>query len=431
MRIVYLTTLALALVGLVVDCERRGVPPSEPEPGASNGGSDGTLAPPASDGSSVGGTVTTGSGGAPSTGGSSGVGGAPAGSGASRGTDARAGKGGEPSVGSPTSDNGSWAPPYRERQTLAVLREGLGVYNPHRPGGATVKGSSHTHAAPDHSGIDAAEQEARLRDLPPPHAQDFVWLTAHNFVAPSPNVPNVLHMFGVEVYVKQASGSAPHMLALLPNGALADEEDTPFGYYSKDISGGAAAIRAAGGLPALAHPMRYAISEAEARALDERLWGIEVMSGSSVVEDNLEFLDEHLSRGKYACLTAGGDIHDEDWSVTRGYLVVSVPKKPASMGEVFEATKACNFFACGAHDEDTTLVEPLALRVEQGRIVVSAPVLATIRFVGKGGNVLKEEKRVMRSEYAPQGDELYVRVEALGPSSRARCYSQPLWLVKT
>ncbi len=323
--------------------------------------------------------------------------------------------------------SGGWGPPQHSKLELTRIRDGLELYNPHHALGATVKGSSHTHAAPDHSGIDAGQQEERLRTLKGQNAHDFVWLTAHNFVAPSPNVPGILHMFGVEVYAKERSGSAPHVLGLLPNGRLANVSDRPFGYYSKDVRGTADAIRAAGGLPVLAHPMRYPLADAEAKALDERLWGVEILSGSTRVEDNVEFLDERLSAGTYMCLTAGGDIHDEDWSLTRGYLVVSVPKKPATMADVFESVKACNFFACGVKDDDGVPVDPPELVVSEGKITLSVPTAATLRFVGQGGKVLSEHKKARRAEYAPRGDERYVRAEAVG--THARCYSQPLWLV--
>jgi hypothetical protein len=234
-------------------------------------------------------------------------------------------------------------------------------------------------------------------------------------------------MFGVEVYVKQASGAAPHMLAYLPDGSLADTENDPFGYYSKDVLGAAEAIREAGGLAALAHPMRYAIPEADVAAWDERVWGFEVLSGSSNVDDNRAFIDRWLSSGKYACLTAGGDIHDEDWSLTRGYQVVSVPSATPSMKQVFDAVAACNFFACGTTNTTSTPVDPPKLRVTGGAIELEVPTSATIRFVGRNGAVLSEKSGVTSASYAPSGNELYVRVEAIGTGGR--CYSQPLWLV--
>jgi hypothetical protein len=252
-------------------------------------------------------------------------------------------------------------------------------------------------------------------------------MTAHNFVSPDPGVSGILHMFGVEVYVKQPSGASPHMLAYLPNGSLADTEAMPFGYYSKTVLGAAEAIRQAGGLPALAHPMRYAIPDAEVSAMDERLWGVEVLSGSSNVDDNRAFIDKWLSSGKYVCLTAGGDIHDEDWSVTRGYQVVSVPSATPTMSQVFDAVAACNFFACGTTNTTSTPVDPPTLRVTGGAIELSVPTSVTIRFVGRNGAVLSEKSGVTSASYTPTGNELYVRVEAFG--SGGSCFSQPLWLV--
>ncbi len=361
-----------------------------------------------------GGTTNTG-GGAPGAGGSVSSGGA--------------GSGGAASGGA-SSGGGAWAPRLHTALPLDTLSPSLGLYNPHRPGAATVKGSGHTHCDPDHSGMEPAVQEARLRDLPGAHHHDFVWMTAHNFVAPNPGVSGILHMFGVEVYVKQASGASPHMLAYLPNGSLADTEATPFGYYSKDVMGAAEAIRKAGGLPALAHPLRYALPDADVSAMDERLWGIEVLSGSSNVEQNLGFIDKWLSSGKYACLTAGGDIHDEDWSVTRGHQVVTVPSATPTMSQVFDAVAACNFFACGATSTTSTVVDPPELRVTGGAIEIKVPSSATLRFIGRDGAVLSEKTGVTSASYTPSGSELYVRVEAVGTGMGARCYSQPLWLVK-
>ncbi len=291
-----------------------------------------------------------------------------------------------------------------------------------------MKGSGHTHCAPDHSAIDAADQEERLRDLPGPHAQNFTWMTAHGVVAADPEVTGFLHMFGVETYAKQPSGVSPHVLAYLPDGELADGSTNPFGYFKLDVLAASEAIRKAGGLPVLAHPLRYAIPDAEVQAMDERVWGIEALSGSSNVEDNLEFIDAWLSSGKYACLTAGGDIHDEDWSLTRGYQVVAVDSATPTRKEVFEAVAVCNFFACNTSNTKATPVDPPSLRVTKGAIEVTVATEVTLRFIGGEGAVLAETTGKSAS-YKPTGAEQYVRVEAVSAGGLARCYSQPLWLV--
>lgn len=340
--------------------------------------------------------------------------------------------GGVPAVGGSDPIGPIWGPEGHAQLPLERLGPSLLAYLPNRGGAFAVRGSGHTHCAPDHSDIDAGTQERRLRDLPGTHRHDFVWMTAHSFVAPNPNVGGIVHMFGIEVYTATlpSSGVAPHMLGYLPNGALAGAASYPFGVFDLDLSAAAAEIRSHGGLPALAHPARLPPTQAEMDAVDERLWGMEVTSGTSDAEASLVMVDQRLSSGRYVCLTAGGDIHAEDTYLTRGYQLVSVDTNPPDPGALFAAISACNMFACGTRSADTPQVEPPTLRVVDGALELNLPIRAeTIRFVGQGGTVLAAYSNVQSARYAPRLEDLYVRVEVLGAGQRSRCYSQPVWLV--
>jgi hypothetical protein len=306
------------------------------------------------------------------------------------------------------------------------------AYAPNRGGSFTVRGSGHTHCAPDHSGIDVGTQERRLRDLPTGHQHDFVWMTAHGFVAPNPNVGGIVHMFGIEVYTATLPTSkvAPHMLGYLPDGSLASSTTFPFGAFDLDLSATAAAIRQRGGLPSLAHPSRLPPTEAEMDAVDERLWGMEVMSGTSDTEANLVMIDHRLGTGRYVCLTSGGDIHAEDDRMTRGYEVVSVETNPPDPGALFAAVSTCNMFACDTHDTTVTPIGPPSVRIVDGAVEMSLPrVVQSIRFVGRGGAVLAQYANVQSARYSPKLEDLYVRTEVYDQSNRAVCFAQPIWLV--
>jgi hypothetical protein len=357
-----------------------------------------------------------------------------AGTGASGGTGGSGGaSGGAPAGGGSTSNptGPSWGPPGHVSLVLHRLGPNLLAYVPNRPGVAVLRGSGHTHAAPDHSNIEASAQEQRLRDLPKPHAHQFVWLTAHSFVAPDPQVSGILHMFGIEVYTATLpSGVAPHMLGYFRDGALADETTFPFGAFELDLNAAATAIREHGGLPALAHPARLPPSAQELAAVDERLWGMETTSGASQAEDALEMIDQRLTGGRYVCLTAGGDIHAEDDRLTRGYQLVAVDTATPDRNTVFSAVEACNLFACSVHDTSVTPLEPPTLRVLGDALELTLPRKAEIiRFVGRGGALLSEARNTSSARYAPRLQDLYVRVEAFDDSGRAGCYSQPIWLV--
>ncbi len=377
--------------------------------GTSGGGTGGAAGGMGGSGGTGGVMETGGSGGAPTGGTSSGGGGAPS---------------------NPTGP--SWGPPGHVSLPLARLSPTLLAYVPHRPGVAVLRGSGHTHAAPDHSNIEPSAQEMRLRDLSSPHAHQFVWLTAHSFMSPDPQVPGILHMFGIEVYTATlpTSGVAPHMLGYFRDGALADASTFPFGAFDLDLAAAAAAIRGRGGLPALAHPARLPPTVQELAAVAERLWGMEVMSGSSQSDDALEMVDQRLTGGRYVCLTGGGDIHAEDDRMTRGYQLVTVGTAAPDRNAVFSAVEACNLFVCGVHDTTVTPLEPPTLRVVGDALELTLPRAAeVVRFVGRGGAVLSEARNVGSARYVPRLQDQYVRVEASDDGQRARCYSQPIWLV--
>jgi hypothetical protein len=141
-------------------------------------------------------------------------------------------------------------------------------------------------------------------------------------------------------------------------------------------------------------------------------------------------VDQRLTSGRYVCVTAGGDIHAEDDRLTRGYQVVTLSTVTPDRDEVFGAVESCNLFACGVHDTTVAPLEPPTLRVAGGAIELALPrTTELIRFVGRGGAELSEARNTSSARYTPRREDLYVRVEAYDGGQRARCYSQPIWLV--
>ncbi len=323
-----------------------------------------------------------------------------------------------------------WSPsPLMPKQRLHRLAEpGLYAYSPHRDFGCEYRGSGHTHASPDHSGIDAAVQEARLRDLSPEVAQQFTWLTVHSLVGPDPGVDNFQHLFGIEVYASVGeNGVAPHVLGYFKDGALVGTN--PFGAYTSSFAEVVEAVHEEGGLASLAHPSRYPTTDGELLAVGN-LWGIEVVSGDSDPEVNAAAWDRRLGSGRFTCANAGGDIHAEDYRFTRGVQVVSSPEAVPTQAGLHEQVAACNFFACRSWNDDYPLLKKPRLTVEDGAIVfTSDDVVDTIRFVGRGGATLATASSTMAASYVPDGSEGYVRVEAHQSTGAIECYSQPVWLM--
>lgn len=307
----------------------------------------------------------------------------------------------------------------------------LRLLSPHQRRSHQLRGSGHTHCAPDHSGVAAATQQLRLRNLGPDHRHHFVWMTAHDFVAPDPGVTGIQHLFGVELYTKRLEGRpSPHMVALLPDGRLAGTEQRPFGVYELDLQRAASAITRAGGLSVLAHPSRYSPALEALRAVDDDLWGIEVLSGSTDPEQNARFVDARLTAGRYVCLSAGGDIHGEDYKLTSGYQVVEVERPDAPAQVLFQAIRVCNFFACGVKSPRHGPIRRPAVDVRSGEIHFSSTtLLRSIRFVGRGGKPLSEAHATTQASYRPNLRDTYVRVEAVSTDGNARCYSQPVWVL--
>jgi hypothetical protein len=304
------------------------------------------------------------------------------------------------------------------------------VISPHRHSEHELQGSAHTHCAPDHSDIEASAQQLRLRSLGPDHRHHFVWMTAHDFVAPDPGVEHIQHMFGVELYTKPLDGlRSPHVIGLLQDGSLADPEKRPFGVYRYGLKEAAQAISRAGGLAVLAHPSRYSPTEASLAEVGTELWGIEVLSGSTRPEENLTFIDARLSTGVYTCLSAGGDIHKEDYKLTAGYQIVASPRPTLGRDELFEAVRNCNFFACGVKSPRHGPIRRPQLQVRNDGIHFSSKTaLDSIRFIGQHGKVLHEARSTISARYEPREEDFYVRIEAVSADRNARCYSQPLWI---
>lgn len=415
-RVYAITASASALV-LAACSDSDGTSLDTPPEHPADPGPDPTTAPP-------------GSAGAPSAGGNTGSGGVsgevPQGSGGVDGeTD---GSGGDAPDGS-DDDPVELGPPGKpsrlmQERPLEPVAGGRWIYNPHRGGTNRYQGSGHTHAAPDHSNMDPRRQQERLRDLPGELKHHFVWMTAHLTVIPDPGVSGITHLYGVENYTKKLpSGGAPHVVALLPDAKLVGRSQ-PFGLYNYTLTEMPARIEAEGGLAVLAHPSRYSPTIAETVAVGDALWGIEVVSGGTSPAENLKYLDARLSAGKYTCLTAGNDLHAATSGLTTGYQHVSA--ESAEREELFEAVRACNFFACRADNERTAPVSEPTVRVVDGSIHATMGRSGTIRYVTKNGAVRKTATGTS-AEYAPSADDGYVRVEMSVPG--AQCYSQPLWLM--
>lgn len=325
----------------------------------------------------------------------------------------------------PTDAKRATPSPYLPERELVSVGKGLRAYNPHRPSQHRWTGSGHTHAE-DHSGMAAGDQERRFEAV----GHDFIWLTSHDGVVADPGVDGIVHMFGVEVFGEsRGEQPGPHWLALLPDGRLTGTDGNPFGRYEWSPSEMAEKIAEVGGLPVLAHPSRYSLPKADLAAVDARLWGIEGTTSRTSSDKDMPWVDARLSAGKYTCISAGADTHEDDWSLTRGYQLVGTDRAPPTREELFAQVRACNFFACTVKGPDDRPIEEPELTILEGEIVLSvARPVDRVEFVGKNGRTLHRASDTDVARYSPSADDLYVRARAHRTAGNAECLSQPVWL---
>ena len=175
-----------------------------------------------------------------------------------------------------------------------------------------------------------------------------------------------------------------------------------------------------GGLAVLAAPRSIAKPIDESTLLHlQRLFALEVYDAHLVTQGDATALwDRMLSTGRRVYAFAGDDIQSlADPAIGKAWIQVQSPRLDPDV--LLASIRRGAFYASSGAEFVSLTVSGRAISVEAGPATV-------LRFVGRGGRLLKVTSTTAGS-YQVQGDEGYVRVEAIRDDG-ARAWSQPFYL---
>jgi hypothetical protein len=185
-------------------------------------------------------------------------------------------------------------------------------------------------------------------------------------------------------------------------------------------------IREDGGLSVLAAPLASAKPQKTQQLLSlHGLFGLEVYDArlaaiSPSQGDATAVWDQTLSAGNHVYAFAGDDgLSLDDPSVGRAWIDVLAPAP--DLDSLFSSLRAGAFTA-------STGAAFINFSVQGSTITAEAAPGSSLRFIGRGGRVLKSVASPTGS-YRVAGDEGYVRVEALRDDG-GRAWSQPFFLTR-
>jgi hypothetical protein len=191
-----------------------------------------------------------------------------------------------------------------------------------------------------------------------------------------------------------------------------------------DLQGAINWIAHDGGLPVLAAPGSTARPESLATVLAVHgLFGLEVYD-ARVAESNpaqadaTAMWDRLLSAGNRVYAFAGDDATSlQDPAIGRAWIEVLAPT--LDLDSLLSSLRQGAFIA-------STGTDFTRLSVMGTTITAEAATGSSLRFIGRGGRILKTVSTIAGS-YQVRGDEGYVRVEAIGENA-AKGWSQPFFV---
>jgi len=170
---------------------------------------------------------------------------------------------------------------------------------------------------------------------------DVLAITDHDRLTPEPAGPDdLLVIGGTEISLRAPKSGGPlHLLGIgITHQPIADRQST--------LAEAAQAVRAAGGLPFLAHPVWSGLRTDEVDGLDACA-GIEIYNASCDVEQDRGHADAHadiwLSAGHRFGLIATDDTHYPGWDAFRGWTMVHARER--SREAVLEALASGRYYA--------------------------------------------------------------------------------------
>jgi hypothetical protein len=199
---------------------------------------------------------------------------------------------------------------------------------------------------------------------------DVLAITDHDRLTPEPaGSDGLLIIGGTEISLRAPKSGGP--LHLLGIGIT----EQPAATIASSLTEAARAVRAAGGLPFLAHPVWSGLRTDEVDGLEECA-GVEIYNASCEVEQDRGHADAHtdiwLSAGHRFGLIATDDTHYPGWDAFRGWTMVHARER--SREAVLEALAAGRYYA-------TSGPRITDLRVDDGVLTVrSTPARSITAF---------------------------------------------------
>jgi hypothetical protein len=289
----------------------------------------------------------------------------------------------------------------------AAAAKRLTVIDPYAAGGSWYKGNLHV-----------ASLRGVGKDLP---SALGAWYAAHGY--------DFLGISDMNTYTwseEYGSRALPGVPTVDATYAFADVLAVGMDHWlpAQNLQGVVDWIAADGGLPVLAAPLSAAKPQSLATvARLHGLYGLEVYDGRLALgspgeADATSLWDRMLSAGNRVFALAGDDATGvNDPAIGRAWIEVRAPGR--DLGSLLSSLRQGSFIASSG-------AEFTSLSVAGPTITAEAAAGSSLRFIGRGGRLLKAVSSHVGS-YRVSGSEGYVRVEAIRDDG-ARAWSQPFFL---
>ncbi|MBR6748404.1 MAG: CehA/McbA family metallohydrolase [Clostridia bacterium] len=280
------------------------------------------------------------------------------------------------------------------------------------------KGNLHTHTKLS----DGRKPPEEVIELYKSNGYSFLAITDHRKKYPKVESDDFVIIPAGE-YHHQPGHTAYHIVALgLKDDVITDDTTEPQEIINR--------VRAAGGMPVIAHPAWSLMTPDE--AMDLEGWeAVEIFNGISEGYANrgysIEFVDAVATRGCLPLLLSSDDVHFFEHDLFQGWIVAQPDEFTSD--SILEAIRAGRFYA-------STGPEIHQLTVEDGVISVETSEAERICFMS---NVWYTATRTVRGEngapvtsasYTPGPKDKWVRVEVVDKNGK-RAFSNFIKLEKT
>lgn len=291
-------------------------------------------------------------------------------------------------------------------------------------------GQLHSHYIPDNPVVSSSAfaVEEKYKNA----GYDFIALTEHNVLTPSPGVDGILHIQDSEENTQ--SYFKNHIIGVgidnLVSINLTDQERIN-GFYNQN------------GYTILAHPNLFIYRWKLANMLRLKNYNsIEIYNSAigypsnftdSVLGINnynyfsksfaLDDWDELLTRGKKVWGTANDDYTPGNPGFDGGAVMVTASEN--TQEAILGSLKSGQFYSMQGSSAPR-----LQISVENNTIRVVSDQISEIKFIGNEGKELRKERAVRSSSYQITGNEKYIRAEAYG-TSKKKSWTQPVFVNDT